>query len=416
MINKNFKVVLDTSLIELVINNVYKGYVSLVSSLSSIHALNGDYVDVLETNTRWMLEEDVWVDTQEPILKIAYTKADVGLSEVDNTADINKPVSTFQQQAISERYIKPNEGIPKSDLDVNVKSSLSKADTALQEQDVIDSLSSEEIVKPLSANMGKMLLDIINNKPYAMSIENIEQLIIAFLGYGQAEKAIGTTVYLIQEGVPEIWVMSNAGLYHNYEYTTDDQFIDDLQNGVSIGYYILYPQESKRVPLENYYTKLQTESKFYDKLESENLFVPQTRTLAGKDLTNDISALEFRDALDLPMYNNSNLDKIGPATIVVDLSDFERGVFGSLSDPIIIDTNSSIEFINTVIPENYQRSFILYIKRTDDVVVTWNGIFGWANDEIPLLPENTVQKILIEVSSFDDPLIYYGTAGDYFDV
>ena len=65
------------------------------------------------------------------------TKAQVGLSNVDNTSDANKPISTATQTALNGKYTKPSDGIPKSDLASAVQTSLGKADTALQEhQDI----------------------------------------------------------------------------------------------------------------------------------------------------------------------------------------------------------------------------------------------------------------------------------------
>lgn len=77
-------------------------------------------------------------------------KGDVGLGNVDNTSDMNKPVSTAQAAAIKQeadareaednsikaelnnKYIKPSSGIPKTDLAESVQQSITKADTALQ--------------------------------------------------------------------------------------------------------------------------------------------------------------------------------------------------------------------------------------------------------------------------------------------
>ena len=78
------------------------------------------------------------------------TKSQVGLGNVDNTPDADKPVSTAQHNAIAalrtamteaddslrsqinEKYEKPSGGIPKTDLAPAVQTSLDKADTALQ--------------------------------------------------------------------------------------------------------------------------------------------------------------------------------------------------------------------------------------------------------------------------------------------
>ena len=63
------------------------------------------------------------------------TKAQVGLGNVDNTSDADKPVSNAQQTAISvaiavaeSKYKKPADGIPKSDLSADVQTSLDQLD------------------------------------------------------------------------------------------------------------------------------------------------------------------------------------------------------------------------------------------------------------------------------------------------
>jgi trimeric autotransporter adhesin len=63
---------------------------------------------------------------------VSLDKSDVGLTNVDNTSDVNKPVSTAQNAAISAKYTKPGTGIPLTDLSSSVQSSIAKADTALQ--------------------------------------------------------------------------------------------------------------------------------------------------------------------------------------------------------------------------------------------------------------------------------------------
>lgn len=63
---------------------------------------------------------------------VTLSKSDVGLANVDNTADADKPVSSAQSTAISAKYTKPASGIPSSDFASAVQTSLGKADTALQ--------------------------------------------------------------------------------------------------------------------------------------------------------------------------------------------------------------------------------------------------------------------------------------------
>jgi hypothetical protein len=109
----------------------------------------------------------------------------------------------------------------------------------------------------------------------------------------------------------------------------------------------------------------------------------------------------------------STIDKIGTPTDIIDLTDIEKGVFGTINNPFVIAENTTISFANLSLADGYQKSFILYIKRTADVSITWQNITKWAYDEIPILTVNKVQKILIETS---DGTNYYGTQGDYFNV
>ena len=69
--------------------------------------------------------------------KNSLTKSDVGLGNVDNTSDKDKPISTATQNALNGKYTKPTGGIPKSDLASGVQTSLDKADTALQSHQTI---------------------------------------------------------------------------------------------------------------------------------------------------------------------------------------------------------------------------------------------------------------------------------------
>ena len=107
------------------------------------------------------------------------------------------------------------------------------------------------------------------------------------------------------------------------------------------------------------------------------------------------------------------MDKIGDNSVSVDLSNPYDNMFGTIDNPIEISTESTITFKNFMPIPNYQKSFILYIKRTADVAVHWGDITAWVRNEIPLLPVDKVQKILVETV---DGINYYGTGGPMIDV
>lgn len=62
----------------------------------------------------------------------AVTLSALHLDKVDNTRDLDKPVSYAVQSELGLKYQKPTDGIPKTDLSPAVQASLAKADSALQ--------------------------------------------------------------------------------------------------------------------------------------------------------------------------------------------------------------------------------------------------------------------------------------------
>lgn len=62
---KTYKVKVTTTLIKS--QAVYKGPFETVQALNSVNALDGDYADVYETNTRWQYKSNAWTNTNEPI-------------------------------------------------------------------------------------------------------------------------------------------------------------------------------------------------------------------------------------------------------------------------------------------------------------------------------------------------------------
>ena len=104
-------------------------------------------------------------DWAKASVKPTYTAAEIGLDQVNNTSDMDKPISTETQAAldgkvdkvegkqlstedftaalktsleslpeeISGKYVKPSGGIPKTDLSSEVQASLDKADSAIQD-------------------------------------------------------------------------------------------------------------------------------------------------------------------------------------------------------------------------------------------------------------------------------------------
>lgn len=94
----------------------FKGYFTTIDKLKTAYPTGqlGDYAIVGGTDTVWLWDDETnsWLNSTEQGIVISVngrtgevilTKTDVGLSNVDNTSDKNKPVSTAQQAALDNK-------------------------------------------------------------------------------------------------------------------------------------------------------------------------------------------------------------------------------------------------------------------------------------------------------------------------
>ena len=94
----------------------FKGYFTSEAKLKESYPTGqvGDYAIVGATDTVWAWDDTTskWLNTTEQGIvisvngrtgEVVLTKTDVGLSNVDNTSDVNKPVSTAQQAALDNK-------------------------------------------------------------------------------------------------------------------------------------------------------------------------------------------------------------------------------------------------------------------------------------------------------------------------
>ena len=106
----------------------FKGYFTTIDKLKTAYPTGqlGDYAIVGGTDTVWLWDDETnsWLNSTEQGIVISVngrtgevilTKTDVGLSNVDNTSDKNKPISTAQQTALNAKA--DRKGITKSEID-----------------------------------------------------------------------------------------------------------------------------------------------------------------------------------------------------------------------------------------------------------------------------------------------------------
>lgn len=212
---------------------------------STIYGKNGK--EVAYNSDLTALQDTVDIHIANKYNPHSVTKTQVGLGNVDNTSDLDKPVSTAQSVAIADakkagtdaldvansKYEKPNDGIPKADLDVGVQASLSKADTALQKAPVT---SVNGATGDVQIDVPTKLSELTNDKGFiTATVNNLTNYYAKTLTYTKTEvdnllSAIpkfgvsvvdslpttgisSTTVYLIPNTAPD-----DSNLYDEYIY------------------------------------------------------------------------------------------------------------------------------------------------------------------------------------------------------
>lgn len=106
----------------------FKGYFTSDAKLKESYPTGqvGDYAIVGATDTVWAWDDTTskWLNTTEQGIvisvngrtgEVVLTKTDVGLSNVDNTSDVNKPISTAQQAALDKKVDKRKISLAEAD-------------------------------------------------------------------------------------------------------------------------------------------------------------------------------------------------------------------------------------------------------------------------------------------------------------
>ncbi|MGM9544033.1 MAG: tail fiber protein [Romboutsia timonensis] len=126
--------------------NKFKGYYETETALNNAHPTGeaGDYAIVNSTDTMWIWDADKeggagWKDgagkgsvisVNNMTGEVVLTKSNIGLGNVDNTSDANKPVSTAQQNALDKKVNKAGDtmtghlylnGVQTTSLDTTAK-------------------------------------------------------------------------------------------------------------------------------------------------------------------------------------------------------------------------------------------------------------------------------------------------------
>lgn len=297
-------------------------YVKLKNSYNPAHYPANKKISAEEWNALWMStmyqgnhQEDVLasilnITLPEFRLEInemgskyseALSKAEEALgisNEASDTADEAKDIALeakdIADQSLIDINLKQNiidEGL--NTTDKTIVGAINEVKTnSVAIANIINNLYSTDIDKPLSANMGNALREMIQGQEFGRSYNNIEDLVNALNEEELGAFKIPFLLLVIDLEVPDFWVAEVMETSVPYTYTTDEALIEAVKTEpLQIGYYKISISETAKIDLTNY--------------------VQKGFTIAGLNLEEDITKSALQTALDF----NTLITRTGNAAL-----------------------------------------------------------------------------------------------------
>ena len=183
------------------------------------------------------------------------TKAQVGLGNVENTADADKPVSN----AVRAELLQLDNKLTNHINDYNNPHRVTKSQVGLSNVD-----NTSDLEKPISTKVNNELILIKNDikkveallegQSNALALDNYSEVVETFNAAATNEYKVGQIILVNTTDVPDLWVFSVENTHVDYAYVGDYDIVEQLEEHgtVQFGYYKLAQMESKSVDLENY--------------------------------------------------------------------------------------------------------------------------------------------------------------------
>lgn len=270
-------------------------YVKLKNAYNPAHYPANKKISAEEWNALWMSvmyqgnhQEDILasilnITLPENVAAInaVETKAIQALSnseeahEMSSQAlDIANEANQTANEALSDINLKQN--IIDEELNTSDKTIVGAINevknSSVAVSDIINNLNSIEINKPLSANMGNTLREMIQRQEFGRSYNTVEDLVDA-LNIEEPETFKVPFLFLIVDlDVPDFWVAEVMETSVPYEYTTDAALIAAVKTSpLQVGYYKISISETTKVDLTNYYNKTETNDLLDEKADIDRI-------------------------------------------------------------------------------------------------------------------------------------------------
>lgn len=163
------------------------------------------------------------------------TKANIGLGNVDNTADANKSV--------------------KHATSADSATTATSASTANSATKATQDASGNVITSTYATK--NELRDGLAGRATTKTYENYQAFVTAMGLLSKSELKVGDNIYIKKLDVPDMWVTAVNATSVSYTYTTDQAIINalDTTNGLTVGYFSFSKLETEKVDLSTYQTK-----------------------------------------------------------------------------------------------------------------------------------------------------------------
>lgn len=194
------------------------------------------------------------------------TATAIGLGNVDNTADADKPISTAQQAALNAKVDKTTT-INEHALSGNV--TITKSDVGLGNVDnTADSAKNvATAVKATQDGSGNVIVDTyatktdlqsgLAGKSSTKTYDTYSAFVTAVMAMNNTALKVGDNVLIKALDVPDMWVYKVNSTKTDYTYSSDANIIAALASadGLTVGYYVFAKLETQKVDLTAYQTK-----------------------------------------------------------------------------------------------------------------------------------------------------------------
>lgn len=190
-------------------------------------------------------------------VNIELTKADVGLNNVNNTADLDKPISTATQAAIDklshdlmDDVMNVQESLDDYKLVVDNKFAEQKSDVDGRLLVINNTISQN---KTQTDSAIERIEEVLEGKEQAVAFTNYQAVVNAFNVAATNKYNVGQSIYVQSVNVPDLWVYSIENTHIDFAYIGDEDIIETLEtNGnIQFGYYKLAMMETKTASVAN---------------------------------------------------------------------------------------------------------------------------------------------------------------------